>query len=295
MPVALVTGASRGIGAHLTHALVAAGWQVVALARDAERLSRLAATADDDAAGHGATTAGGPADDQAARNEAGPHPVGRSREPRPVLPIACDVTDSAQVDAAVEQAMAAFGRIDLLVNNAGSNHTEAPLWDTDPAEWWQVLTTNVKGPYLFTRAVVPHMISAGGGRVVNINSGSAVRDTAVSSGYNASKSALCRITGATALSGAAHGVHAFDLAPGVVRTDMTAVMTMHANRTEWTEPAEVAELLLALASGDLDAYSGRMVRAGTDSVAELRARAGHLPTEARRLRLVPWGEDDPLA
>src|SRR5699024_7925211 len=122
------------------------------------------------------------------------------------------------------------------VNNAGSNHREAALWEVEPQEWWQVLTTNVKGPYLLTRAVVPHMIAAGGGRVVNLNSGSGTRDTADSSGYNASKSALFRITGATALSGARHGVYAFDLAPGVVRTDMTAVMRSHAGRTEWTSP-----------------------------------------------------------
>ncbi|MGC0143852.1 SDR family oxidoreductase [Pseudactinotalea sp. Z1732] len=267
MPVAIVTGASRGIGAHLVRALVSANWQVVALARDTGRLQDLAA---DVGAATGAPT---PA----------------------VLPIGCDVTDADQVSAAVGQALQTFGQVDLLVNNAGLNHREAPLWEVDAQEWWQVLTTNVKGPYLLTREVVPHMIASGGGRIVNINSGSGVRDNAESSGYNASKSALFRITGATALAGTEHGIFAFDLAPGVVRTDMTAVMAAHADRTEWTSPEEVARLCLALAGGELDAYSGRMVRAGADTVAELRARAGHLPTEARRLRLVPWGEDDPLA
>lgn len=270
-PVALVTGASRGIGAHLVRALVGAGWRVGALARDAARLAELATEVR-----------------QAATDPAHGGAV--------VLPIGCDVTDPDQVDTAVERVRTDLGEVDLLVNNAGLNDGEHPLWEGEAQRWWQVLETNVKGPYLLTRAVVPHMIAAGGGRVVNINSGAGVRDYPDMSAYNASKTALCRITSATAGAGAEYQVFAFDLAPGVVRTDMTRAMASHAGRTEWTEPAQVAELLLALASGDLDAFSGRMVRAGADTVADLQARAAQgLSEDARKLRLRPWGDDDPLS
>lgn len=251
---ALVTGASRGIGAHLARFLADAGWDVIGLS--------LSGTQDD---------------------------------PRvPVL--ACDVTDETQVGRAVVEAMKNLGRIDLLVNNAGRIESEAAPWEADPDEWWNVLEVNVRGPFLLSRAVVPRMIEAGGGRVVNLNSGSATRASGDLSAYAASKSALARLTGGLARAGAPLGVYAFDLAPGVVATDMTAGMRMHEGRTQWTDPATVAELLLALASGRLDAFTGRMVRAGADDPARLEVAAHEgLGTTARTLTLEPWGADDPLA
>ncbi|WP_151526623.1 SDR family oxidoreductase [Serinicoccus kebangsaanensis] len=255
MKVALVTGASRGIGALATRTLLGAGWTVVGMSRSG--------SVDDGAEG-----------------------------------MPCDVTDADQVARGVEQVLRRHGRIDLLVNNAGLIETEVPLWESDVDEWWQVMVTNVRGPYLLTRAVVPHMIAAGGGRVININSGAGTRERADLTAYCASKSALARITGGVALAGAEHGVRAFDLAPGVVETDMTHSMRMHEGRTEWTAPADVADLLLAFAAGELDGFSGRMVRAGADDLDTLRARsasADGLPDEARMLRLMPWGEDDPVA
>lgn len=250
--VALLTGASRGIGAHLADALVGAGWTVVGLSRSGE---------------------------------------GRDG----VQAVGCDVTDADAVDAAVARVIDEHGRIDLLVNNAGLIETEQPLWDADVEEWWQVMVTNVKGPFLLTRAVVPHMIRAGGGRVVNLNSGSGTRESDVLTAYHASKSALARLTGGTALAGAEHGVRAFDLAPGVVRSDMTRSMQMHADRTDWTDPEDVKALVLAIAAGELDGFSGRFVRAGTDDLDLLRERSRRgLGEGERMLRLRPWGDDDPL-
>lgn len=251
--IALVTGASRGIGSHLARALLSAGWRVIGLSR------------------------GGSAPDG-------------------VEGMACDVTDSAAVDATVARVIERHGHIDLLVNNAGLVEAETPLWESDVDEWWQVIVTNVRGPYLLTRAVVPHMIAAGGGRVINLNSGAGTRENPDLTAYCASKSALARITGGTAAAGAEHGVHAFDLAPGVVETDMTHSMAMHEGRTEWTDPADVTALLLAIAARELDGFSGRMVRAGTDDLDTLRARsAAGLGDGARMLRLRTWGDDDPLS
>lgn len=250
--VALVTGASRGIGAHVVAALLDDGWTVVGLSRSG----------------------------QVAEGAEG---------------LACDVTVAAAVEQAVREVVDRHGRIDLLVNNAGLVETEQPLWEADVDEWWQVMVTNVKGPFLLMRAVVPHMIAGGGGRVVNLNSGSGTRESDVLTSYHASKSALARLTGGVALAGADHGVRAFDLAPGVIESDMTHSMQMHEGRTDWTDPEDVKALVLAIAHGELDGFSGRFVRAGTDDLELLRqrSRAG-LGEGERMIRLRPWGEDDPL-
>jgi len=207
---------------------------------------------------------------------------------RPAMSRSLDVTDEVAVAGVVEEVLSSWGRIDLLVNNAGSIEPEVPLWEADVDRWWSVITTNVRGPFLMTRAIVPTMISAGGGRVINLNSGAGTAGRAELSAYCASKSALARITEGTHLAGWAEGIRAFDLAPGVVRTEMTLSMDLHRGRTQWTEPADVTNLVLALAGGDLDAWSGRFVRAGTDTPEALgeRAAAG-MEADARTLRLQP--------
>ena len=149
-------------------------------------------------------------------------------------------------------------RIDLLVNNAGVIDAEVALVDSDPDQWWETVETNVRGPYLMTRAVLPHLTPVSG-RIVNLNSGAAYRNADNATAYNLSKGALARLTSQLGL-GEERTALVFDLAPGVVRTDMTESMDMHRGRTEWTSPAEVSDLLLAIAGGELDAWSGRMVQ-----------------------------------
>jgi NAD(P)-dependent dehydrogenase (short-subunit alcohol dehydrogenase family) len=130
---------------------------------------------------------------------------------------------------------------------------------------------------------------------VNLNSGAAYRNHDLATAYNVSKGALARLTAAVGLR-PDPAVRAFDLAPGVVQTDMTLAMKAHEDRTQWTAPEEVTTLLLALASGELDAWSGRMVRAGVDTVESLRARADQgLDETDRTLGLLRWGADDPLS
>jgi NAD(P)-dependent dehydrogenase (short-subunit alcohol dehydrogenase family) len=239
--VAVVTGASRGIGRHLAEALEGAGYAV-------ER---------------GSTS---------------------------VAPV----TDPVAVEAWVADIVARRGRIDLLVNNAGVIDAEVSLAESDPEQWWRTVEVNVRGPYLMTRFAWPHLVAAGEGRIVNINSGAAYRNYDIATAYNVSKGALARLTAATGLDPDSP-VRSFDLAPGVVRTDMTEAMDAHADRTEWTDPADVAAMLLAMADGRLDAWSGRLVRVGVDTAESLeqRARAGLAETD-RTLGLVRWGDDDPL-
>jgi NAD(P)-dependent dehydrogenase (short-subunit alcohol dehydrogenase family) len=261
--VALVTGASSGIGRHLAEGLAARGMAVAGLARTEDRLRT---AMDEVAAATGART----------------------------LAVAADVTDRGSVKDAADRVVAELGQVDLLINNAGLiDAAEVPLWQADPDQWWAVVESQVRGPFLLSRAVLPGMIAAGGGRVIGLGSGLGTRGSDVYSAYSAGKSAQMRITEGIQLAGEEHGVRAFDLAPGVIDTEMTRAMPMHAGRTEWTRPEDVVALAAAIAAGELDQWSGRFLRAGTDRLETLRAT---IPSaDGRRLRLIPWGEDDPIA
>lgn len=262
---ALVTGASGGIGRDLSVGLARAGLAVALHGRSEQRL--------------------------AATREAVEQVGGRC------LVVPADVVDFAAVAAMVATVEGELGAVDLLVNNAGLiEDDELPMWEADPGKWRQVLEVDLLGPFHCVRAVVPGMLERGGGRVVDLNSGSGTRDTPVYSAYNAAKTGLFRIAGGLHVAGHGHGLRAFEVAPGVVRTEMTRGMAMHADRTDWTDPQDVVELVTAIAAGELDAWSGRFLRAGSDSLDLLRsvARRG-LSDEARTLRVLPWGDDDPLA
>jgi NAD(P)-dependent dehydrogenase (short-subunit alcohol dehydrogenase family) len=137
------------------------------------------------------------------------------------------------------------------------------------------------------------MIAAGGGRVIGLGSGLGTRGSDVYSAYSAGKSAQMRITEAIDLAGATHGVRAFDLAPGVIDTDMTRAMAMHTGRTDWTRPEDVVALAVAIAAGELDQWSGRFFRAGADDLDTLRTTSPD--GSGRQLRLQPYGPDDPIA
>jgi NAD(P)-dependent dehydrogenase (short-subunit alcohol dehydrogenase family) len=241
--VAVVTGASRGIGRHIANALQAQGYAV-------------------------------------ERGSTGVAPV----------------TDQQAVQTWVADILSRHPRVDLLVNNAGVIDSEVPLLDSDPEQWWHTVEVNVRGAYLVTwvlgRMLREHTGSTEGLRVVNLNSGAGMRAGRVATAYNLSKTALARLTGSTHLS----GIPCLDLMPGVVRTDMTESMRAHVDRTDWTDPADVTALVLAFAAGDLDAWSGRFVRAGVDTPDSLRARArSGLGDGARTVTLEPWGSEDPLA
>ena len=259
---ALVTGASSGIGRELALGLGRAGLAVGLLGRDPARLAEVAGALD------------------------GPSAVATA-----------DVTDLDDVRRAVAQVTAGIGEVELLVSSAGVIEAEeVPVWEADPAAWRHVLEVDLLGAFHVVRAVVPGMVARGGGRVVDLNSGAGVRDAGHYSAYGAAKTGMFRIGGALHAAGHERGLRAFELAPGVVDTPMTRAMPVHAGRTGWTAPAEVVELVVAMARGELDAWSGRMVRAGTDTPAGLRARAeAGLPARARTLGLLPWGPDDPLA
>lgn len=210
----------------------------------------------------------------------------------PTLAVSADVTDRTAIDVAVGRVLEEFGRIDLLINNAGlMDAREVPVWQADPDQWWDVVESHIRGPFLMVQAVVPRMLERGSGRVINLASGLSTRAMPIYSAYSVGKTGLMRLTEALAQGLAGTGVHAFDMAPGVVRTDMTAAMSIHRARTDWTEPEQVVELAAAIAAGRLDAWSGRFLYTGVDDPEKLHAI---LPQDAaRRLRLRPYGPTDP--
>ena len=209
---------------------------------------------------------------------------------------AVDLTDTAAVRAAAATVEADLGGVGLLVNNAGVlEEREAPFAADDVDDMWRVVENNLRGPMNITHALLPGMLAQGGGRVVSINSGAGHRPTVHYTGYGISKGALARFTTLLDAQYREQGIRTFDLAPGVVPTDMTAGMPAHRNRTEWTPIAASIELLLAVADGTLDRLSGRFLRAGDDTPDLLVARTHEvLVADARRLRMVPYGQTDPL-
>ncbi|WP_462417703.1 SDR family NAD(P)-dependent oxidoreductase [Kytococcus sp. Marseille-QA3725] len=262
-PVALVVGATRGIGAALATGFARDGYDLVLTGRDAAALGEVAGTCRD----------------------AGAY----------VTSHALDVADTEAVADVVDTAWQESGRIDVALVSAGAIEGEAPPWELPLEESWQVLEVNLRGPLAVAHALVPRMLGAGGGRIVHVNSGSGVRNSPVYAAYGASKAGLSRLTGSLHEAGWDRGLRAFDLAPGVVRTDMTASMPIHHDRTEWTAPQQVVDLALGLASGELDAWSGRMVRAGADTVEQLQRHGGRLDARARTVGLLPYGDDDPVS
>jgi NAD(P)-dependent dehydrogenase (short-subunit alcohol dehydrogenase family) len=265
--VVLVTGGGRGIGRALVEGLAADGASVGLCARDSAAV----------------------ADVERVVTDAGGRAVGASG----------DVTDADDVHRIVSTVTERLGPIDTVVCNAGViDPQETDPWAVDVDAWWRVVEVNLLGVQRVLAAVVPGMVERGHGRIVEMTSGMAVRDVPDYSAYSTSKTALLRLSGAYAAAGADAGLRVFDIAPGVVRTDMTRSMAVMSDRTEWTPPEAVVALVAAAAAGDLDHLSGRFLRAGVDDPDALR---GPLATRfaddpaARRLALRPYAADDPLS
>ena len=176
--------------------------------------------------------------------------------------------------AAFDAALAAFGRVDVLVNNAGIYHA-APLVDTTPEDFDRVLQVNVYGAFHLMQLALRHMQARGSGKVVNIASTAGKWGSMNQSAYNASKHALVGLTRCAALEAAARGVQVNAICPGFVQTDMLDEFRAHAAilgvpfeqvlqaglarvpQRRFLQPEEVANLALYLASAESDGMTGQ--------------------------------------
>ena len=175
-----------------------------------------------------------------------------------------DLTESASVQAATEATVARFGKIDILINNAGITGGNAATWEIDPAAWRRVIDVNLVGPYLTSRSVVPVMLRQGYGRIVNVASVAGKEGNPNASHYSASKAGLIGLTKSLGKELATRGILVNCVTPAAANTDLFAQMTpQHIDymrskipMNRFVEPKEVAALVCWLASEECSFSTG---------------------------------------
>ena len=219
--VALVTGASSGIGRALASTLAQAGASVVLAARRGDELA-VAADAIRAAGGKAAT-------------------------------VAVDLAERGALRAAAATVATAFGAPDIVVNAAGIN-VRKPLLEVADEDWDRTIALNLTAPFFLVQALAPAMIAKGWGRIINIASLQSVRAFADSAPYGASKGGIMQLTRAQAEALSRHGVTANAIAPGFFKTPLTAPVFADAARAQ-----AMASRTMAGRNGELDDLAGTLL------------------------------------
>ncbi|WP_375261696.1 SDR family oxidoreductase [Palleronia sp.] len=204
--VVLITGASRGIGAAAARAFAEAGAHVGLIARSKDEIATLAAE------------------------------LGSNR----AIAITCDIVRFWEISAAVDAVIEAFGRLDVLVNNAGVIDPIARVDEADPEAWGQLIDINLKGAFHGLRAAAPVMTAQGAGTIITISSGAATTPIEGWSAYCASKAGAKMLTEAADLELRGKGLRVMGLSPGTVATEMQKVIKgsgvdNRVRRLEWED------------------------------------------------------------
>ncbi|GIH80549.1 SDR family NAD(P)-dependent oxidoreductase [Planobispora longispora] len=216
--IALITGAGSGIGRAMAVAFAKAGARVVVCDVDLASAERTAADIGDAA-----------------------------------VAAAADVSDETSVAALVETAIGAYGRIDVLCNNAGIMDTMALPADVTVGQWERVLRVNLTGTFLVTHAVLPHMLAQGGGAIVNTASEAGIRGGAAGVAYTASKHGVVGLTRSIAWAYAKDGIRCNAILPGPTATGIAANLSF--------DPAGLNRLAPVLALGERMAQPEQMADA----------------------------------
>jgi 3-oxoacyl-[acyl-carrier protein] reductase len=217
--VAVITGGSSGIGLAIARAVAAEGMAVAIAARESKRLKLAAA-------------------ELAALSSAASQNRGAA-----VLAVPADVAKAGDVTRLIDQAMARFGRIDLLVNNAGT-YREGNIDELTEAQWDEVQAVNLKGAFLCTRAVLPIMKRQQSGYVVNIASVAGKSGFGGSSAYCASKFGMVGLTESLLEEGVGHNIRATVICPGYVDTPMVAGVSVPGS--EMIPPDDIGQVVVGL-------------------------------------------------
>jgi NAD(P)-dependent dehydrogenase (short-subunit alcohol dehydrogenase family) len=230
--VAIVTGASRGIGAAAARALAAAGASVMLAARS---LAQAGANAQQ------ITAAGGKA-----------------------FALTCDVSDYSACEHLVHEATQRFGPPDILVNNAGVIDPITTVADAEPREWARSIEINLIGAYYAIRAVLPGMLQRGRGDIINVSSGAAIRPLEGWSAYCTGKAGLAMLTRAIDLEHRTGGIRVFGFQPGTTDTDMQVTirasginMVSRIPREQLTPVAHPARAIVYLCTKEADDLAGK--------------------------------------
>ncbi len=212
--IALITGASRGIGKGIAEGFAREGAALILVARDLARLQQLEESL--------------------------------TAERRNVVVMQADVTDERQVQDAFQRTMQLFGRLDILVNNAGV-FDGGPLDELTLEAWEKVMAVNLRGPFLCTREALRIMKPQQGGRIINIGSISAQRVRPNSAAYSTSKHGIWGLTQVTQLEGRPHGITCCCLHPGNVEVE-TLADTQRRKQEPVMQAEELAEVAITMAA-----------------------------------------------
>ena len=239
----LITGASRGIGAAAAREFAAAGANVALVSRDGNALNALA------------------------------EEIGES-----ALALPCDVADFNAVQTVVSNAHDKWGRLDVLINNAGMIEPIARLENSEPSAWARLINVNVTGVFNGMRAAVPFMKNAGSGTIITVSSGAAHRPLEGWSAYCTSKAGAAMLTQALDLEERENGLRVMGLSPGTVATQMQREIKAsglnQVSELAWEDHISAewpARTLLWMCTSDADEYIGEEISLREESI---RKRVG---------------------